>query len=521
MKKILLLLLFLAFSAATIAQTNDQYQSLFNKIDALINNYIEYSTLNTVDQPKVTDASVNRFIGLFTSDNAMVDYDMKKFNAEVTYHEVTCFTVKKYCEVLAEHNPMGLKSVKLIKADIDYKPLQSESKVRVLLEKKMIGTSTKDVPIESTNNTVMMTLVVSDNMSVVKIDSIIVVDPPILKRTGAETTDEELVPGQKPITPRIRSNVSRLYVAIDAKAGTLSQSVTALDFTQNYNSVITGNTVYSAPHFSSGSSFGFDAQLEYYFGKKANIGIGTGIAYFSQKGTMQMDNFHVEYQSVDAIQSDTFRQVIRSTPTQPISEQLTITNINIPILLKFKTQLNDKWGFAADAGVLFNLSITNSYTTNASFDYGAIYAFRNFTGSNNGDHISATAYYDNTPTPLPEDWVITSPQYSSGLLDTMASRRYNVGIGKTPTNKTGSVSYASGSIGFIIQPALTYKISKGFFLNLGVYYMSQTFSNTTNNKGYMITGDGKIGSYSSMLNSLSGISSSGFGINIGVKISII
>ena len=122
MKKILFFLPALFFSATTFSQTNDQYMSLFNKIDELVNNYVEYSTLNTVDQSKITPASVSRFIGLFTSENAMVDYDARIFRPEVTFHEAACLPVKEYCKEIADRYPLGLKSVQLIKSDIDYKP---------------------------------------------------------------------------------------------------------------------------------------------------------------------------------------------------------------------------------------------------------------------------------------------------------------------------------------------------------------------------------------------------------------
>jgi len=516
MKKILFFLPALFFSANTFSQTNDQYMSLFNKIDELVNNYVEYSTLNTVDQSKITPASVSRFIGLFTSENAMVDYDARIFRPEVTFHEAACLPVKEYCKEIADRYPMGLKSVQLIKSDIDYKPLGAENKVRVVLEKKMSGVRKDNKLVEIDHITIMMTLAVSGDMSSVKIDSIIIVDPHISGRVGMVTSDEEILPSQVHTrATKAKSTEHKLFVSLDLKAGTESQSVPAIAFTSlNYHS-IPGNTttIYSAPHFSSGSSIGFDGQLEYYFGRKANIGIGAGIAYFSQKGTMQMDNFHVEYQATDTIENsnsnNTYRQVINA---KAISEQLTITNIDIPILLKFKARLSDKWGFAADAGVLFNLSITNSYTTNALFDYSAYYAFT-------GNNESPKASFDNQAPPGVNDWLIAAPYYSPTQLDAMASRGYNVGAAKAPTATTGSVSYASGSIGFLIQPALTYKISKGFLLDLGVYYMSQTFSNTAHNAGYEITN--KVGSYNSMLNSLSGLTSSGFGVNIGVKIAII
>ncbi len=64
---------------------------------------------------------------------------------------------------------------------------------------------------------------------------------------------------------------------------------------------------------------------------------------------MTLNQYHVEYQSTDK-QGTTFRQVI--TADAPVKEQLTIQNMNIPLVFKYKTRFTRRIGFTADAGLL-------------------------------------------------------------------------------------------------------------------------------------------------------------------------
>jgi len=313
------------------------------------------------------------------------------------------------------------------------------------------------------------------------------------------------------------SVLSHWVVDINLLGGFLTQNITTANTLGNYNNSIASVSNIGTVKFTNGMSYGFDAQLAYFFGKKNNFGIGVGFNYLAQQGDATLDNFHVEYQSTD-IHGNTFRQLI--TANGPIDEKMTITNMNIPLLLKYKHRFTKRIGIMADAGALFNLQIKNSYSSNAAFDYEAIYRF---TGS--GDNV--TAVYDNSPTPATSgDIYYTKAEHTNknpnqSLADYFNQTHnvlgYNVGLGVKPNNNSGSVSYATGSVGLLIRPAVNYYLSDVVALNLGLYYIYQPFNNTVNNN-YKLTD--KLGDYNSFLNSSTSTNSQSYGLNIGLRIYI-
>ncbi len=307
---------------------------------------------------------------------------------------------------------------------------------------------------------------------------------------------------------------SRWCIDLNLKGGAVSQNITSVNFASNYLNAL--NDTISKLKFSNGVSYGFDLQVGYFFDKKKQLGVGTGIMFMWQKGDVTMDQFHIEYQSTDAQSPtpETFRQLI--TANGPIQETVSSTNISIPLLFKYKKQFSGKFGLAVDAGVLFNLQMKNSYSTNASFDYEAIYKY-NVVGSN------AVAVYDNSPTPgtLNEQYITKQQitQENSGTnaqtyFNNLRYQGYNVGLNQQPNSSTGTVSY-KGSIGFLIQPSVSYKLNNYLSLNFGFYYMLQSFDNSANNKNYMLTD--KVGSYNSLMNSASTSQNSAYGLNLGLR----
>jgi len=314
------------------------------------------------------------------------------------------------------------------------------------------------------------------------------------------------------------SALMRWVVDVNLLGGALTQDLTTKSTLANYNNNIgslsnTGGNL----KFTNGSSYGFDAQLGYFFGHSCHFGIGAGFMYLQQQGDVTMsNNFHVEYQSTDN-QGNTFRQLI--TSTQPVQEQLQVSNMNIPILLKYKTRFSKRFGFTADAGALINIQERNSYTTNAAFNYEAIYAYAG-TGDNR------TTVYDNSPTPGANDVLYTIAAHNAtnsvqSLTDYFNQLHnvggYNVGLGVKPNNNSGAVSYMQGSVGFLVQPSVNYFFSDNVALNVGVYYLYQPFKNTTNsgNSSYMLTN--KLGDYSSTLNTVSASNNQSYGINVGLR----
>jgi len=309
------------------------------------------------------------------------------------------------------------------------------------------------------------------------------------------------------------NQLGRWVIDLNALGGPMTQSLTTANTYGNYTNGISGNNTGNLT-FKNGMSYGGDAQIGYFFGSKAHWGIGTGIMYLNQTGDADLDAFHVQYQSTDNA-GNTFRQVI--TADNPITEKITVTNINIPLLLKYKIRFSKRFGFTADAGLLFNVQMKNAYNTNASFDYEAIYQFTN---PPNG----LPTLYDNGATPNVNDYLITKSNYlahtdnPNGLnayFQSQNAKGYNVGLGMMPSsNNKGNVSYATGTVGFMFQPSINYFLSDWCALNIGGYFIFQPFNNTVQ-QGYRLTD--KVGGYSSVLNSVSSGTSETYGGNLGVR----
>jgi outer membrane protein OmpA-like peptidoglycan-associated protein len=308
--------------------------------------------------------------------------------------------------------------------------------------------------------------------------------------------------------------LSHWLVDVNLIGGGVSQTFTAHNNIGNYLNGIASVSNTGNLSFSNGLAYGFDAQLAYFFGRKNNFGIGAGFMYLAEQGDTKLDKFHVEYQSTDGSGS-TFRQLITSNGA--ITEKMHITDLNIPVLLKYKHRLSQKWGITADAGALFNLQMSSRYSSNANFNYEAVYRLQ---GS--GDNL--VAVYDNTPVPNPsQDHVITKSEYirvNPGLdvnnyfNNVMPRNIYNVGLGLKPNNNTGTVSYVTGSVGFLVQPGVNYYLSDMVALNLGAYFLYQPFQNKSNTN--MLSN--KIGDYSSVLYSAKDNVNMSYGLNLGVRV---
>ncbi len=197
------------------------------------------------------------------------------------------------------------------------------------------------------------------------------------------------------------SMLLRWVVDLNLLGGMLSQNLTLANPNAGYTNNVNNNI--SGLKFDNGYSFGGDAEVGYFFGRKAHFGIGTGVMYLYQQYDLTMDKFHVEYQSTDNA-GNTFRQLI--TSNGPIKENVTVSNINIPLVLKYKKRFTRRVGFTADAGILYNLQIKNSYTTNAAFDYEAVYQYTT------PPHGLPTLY-DNSPTPNANDFLLTKAHFSN------------------------------------------------------------------------------------------------------------
>jgi outer membrane protein OmpA-like peptidoglycan-associated protein len=286
--------------------------------------------------------------------------------------------------------------------------------------------------------------------------------------------------------------------------GTLTQQLTAIDLRAAYPAIV--NSAISAPDAKGKSNIAGSLQLGYFFGQGRHLGISTGLKYQQQKSEITIAGYHAEYRSLDS-KKDTFRQVI--TANGPLKERVATSGISIPLMLKYQIQFSRRCGLMADAGVLINVTNTSTYNADASFDYEAVYKFSKV------DDVH-TAIYDNGMVPGATTWLITRGAYQNDMQKfyDLQAQGYNIGLGVKPVANTGSVSYKTGSVGFMLQPAISYRLSEMLFLKVGVYYSQQVYSNEASI--FYKTTD-KAGSYSSILNGVTKSDNSSFGGNIGVR----
>ncbi len=306
------------------------------------------------------------------------------------------------------------------------------------------------------------------------------------------------------------SLLSRWCIDLNLVGGLLNQNFTSGNPLAQYSNALTSVSKISDVQFKDGLSLGADLQVGYFFGKKRHFGAGLGVSYMYQQGNVTLDAYHVEYQATD-IFNKTYRQLI--TANGPIKEAIKISNLNIPILFKYKTKLSERVGFTADAGLLVNLLAKNSYTTDASFDYEAIYKYSGVKGANG-------TVYETSPIPDPSDLIIkkvpyvgvTSNPNIEGYFNKLRADGYNVGLGVKPNANTGNVDYKVASIGFLVRPAVSFYLSEQMAINLGLYYIYQNFDN--NNDGKLTD---KLGSYGSVMNGVSSVVNHNYGISFGAR----
>jgi hypothetical protein len=314
-----------------------------------------------------------------------------------------------------------------------------------------------------------------------------------------------------------------LFVDVEGNAGLMSQRLKANPFSTNYEEAL--NAKQGSIKFDKGWSKGFDVRLGYYFDKKRSFGFVTGVNYYKLEGNLTLDTFHIEFKSTDRVTNPggTFRQVISTS--RGIKEVVTTTSWNIPLLFSYKRGITEKFSVSGEIGILYNLSAKNVYSSDARFNYEAIYKFE-----------GSYPVYDNSAIPDTSDFLITQKEFTAKnpkgdvkqYFKTKDSIGYSVGLNEKVVNNTGSVSYKTGSIGYTVNVAAMYKVWRNVFIRGGFYYTGQNFTNTSSNNSMQLTSkkiyneSGKsVGvDYSSLLNQVQSAFVHNYGFTLGARVYI-
>jgi hypothetical protein len=272
--------------------------------------------------------------------------------------------------------------------------------------------------------------------------------------------------------------------------------------------VVKANTIPTST-FKSGNFMQFNVGLNYFFGAKANFGVGLGLNYNNISGNVAKDSFHVEYKEKDFWGSD-FTQLLSSRGA--ITEKVSISELSIPITLVYKGDLSKKMGFNIEAGILYNLSYNSTTSSsNGEFDLEAQYIL-------SGSAANGGNYYDDKNPSEKTSWLITRKQAIANgetdggtpYLNRMAGQNFSVGASKSAIKSTTTSNFQSGSIGFIIKPSISYHFNSTASIKAGILFTSTTFNQTTNT--YRIFD--KTLTYNTLLNGVNTMANSNIGVHI-------
>ncbi len=316
-----------------------------------------------------------------------------------------------------------------------------------------------------------------------------------------------------------------LYAGLMVSAGAANANSGSINWGYNNGLGIVDDSGISG---SGGTSLGIAAEVDYYF--TDNIGVGTGLQYNRMSGGFDIQNFSAKYASRDYTMNigDVEQWEYQRTATiDQLQEDYTLTNIGIPLLVKFKKGITNKINIFAHAGVLYNISSsTRSSLSNGTVDYEfAIFSQEetnenfgestDFVESNSGNannvlKIEKEAYLDaghSEPTAeehmnnLNEGGLNIGLDINAGNGDNQSTLNSHLAL----LGRVGAVYNISDKIG--IMAGLQY--TSGTLKAMDAYTLVDTIINEGNNR---------YGAYNSLLNG--GAKYSNIGLSLGLTIKL-
>src|ERR1044071_6565589 len=88
-----------------------------------------------------------------------------------------------------------------------------------------------------------------------------------------------------------REYPQRIFLGLNMKGGKLKETMSLAPPNLVYKSSL--NSRITKPIVQNENAYGFDVQAGYFFGRKANWGISTGLLYLRYDGTLTIDSLHV------------------------------------------------------------------------------------------------------------------------------------------------------------------------------------------------------------------------------------
>lgn len=530
-KRIFSLFLFLSLVGNVFAQKSvpAKYTYLVEKVDSVLDFYIRYSPFIDENTNKLDSKVIEKFKDLFVPGALLIDEICPAyFNGDYSNPNKLLYkTIEIYCNQLPTIFPDGL-SIGIISSK-KYLDNIGKNKVSITLEKAIEGRTRNGLIIENLDTIQIDLIIMEDYYQTVKIAGIKLIGnsltlsndydkdfipdnidncPMIMslgKNNGCPTDEKTLVVEEPKWFFTLNFFAGRLLNDITFEDNLESTYINSFDFSTNQN---------SKPKITQLNTFGLEVGLEKFFGKKSHIGLGTGLQLQYLRGAVEKSSFNVSYKAYDKWNNE-YKQIISVSNNEIIEEKFFVTQLGIPILLKFEGKLSKKIGFQLDAGYFYLINFTGkaNLSANSKFDYEAVY----FT-EDGGSRYSYRAIDDPS-----NSWMITKSQVNltnpgkeGEYFNLLQSEGYNVGLGETTNPDLTDKKFSfNGSSGFIIRPSFNFLAGKKTVLTFGVLLMQNTYKNNKNTESYYITK--KVGEYNSLMNSLAQIKTTSILFNFGIK----
>lgn len=584
MKKILFLVISIIISGNISAQKLDwqERRKAADKVDVLIENYINTCKFSELGTSEYSTEQVEAFKALFAEDAKIID-TLTVQPTEDGSSEIVELSANEYAQALMARFPKGM-TINIAKLQADYTQLDQgkvrvamERKFRARDENNERITNTSNIMLHLTVNEDL------DVVKITKFDTGPIKPPPpeepeayndkmtLDLEGGDEDKSEDLFRNDKnidkycvyklisdpkygnvilsdrgratytPKNPNTEETADKFEYEVCNKDKQCSKAIVEVKIipkeqigsqyrglhlspsiafgasTNNANvmwgyETLPGTSIVEDIRGVGGTAIGAGLELDYYFSDY--IGIGTGLQYNRVSGGFGIDDFQVKYATVDNAEYE--RTVTMSNTT----EDYTMSNIGIPLLLKFRTYPERKFGIFAQAGILFNLSASATSELSSTVDYEA--------GRYSMDDGETNNY--TSPVLIGDDKYTlyqTIDSYDNhGTRDAinqhfnaLCNQGFDVGIDMSTTNSDTSTDVGS-HLNLLGRVGLLYNFSENNALQIGLQYTSGTLNADDN---YQITGDVTCGDemtnahveYNTLLRG--GSTYSVFGLNVGLS----
>jgi hypothetical protein len=532
MKKnyIFIFILLIGFIKAQAQKSISEKNALIEKTEKLLSDFKQYASFTQMDKNGFSDATALKFKELFTEkalvfDNLVTGY----FDKELSFPQNIRLKSRKiddYIKKTKEVFPNGLKAT-ILNVTANYYGLNNNN-FNFVLTRKYNATANNELVIECIDTVLVRCKILNDGQEI-KINEIFSIG---YNLTFANDKDKDYVFDAEDNCPSIRGIFENNGCPANDGPQIFVSPMIGFGINSISMSGPTANNLGYSDYVGSSSSMGsltqgngantsisVGADFEYFFRWQRKWGLGLGLMYQSHSydAGLSNNNFRAEYK---AYENNTNVEYRRMVSVNSLTESNTLSNLTIPIYLKYKKHLSNesKFWLNLDLGLAYNIFINGSSSSNSKINYEAAYNYENsnFVFKSNGTAnellITKDEYYKYFANKNPGLSAKGIENLVSAEFEKRKSEGYDVGTNEN-VSKTNTYTFSSG-IAIIARPSITFELNKSFFIFGGLMFTSTTHNNN-NSSNYKLTD--KVGDYNTLLNGTNSLTINTTSLFIGTK----